>query len=118
MAEGVEKSANVIDDPLAETDSQAPAQRPTAPPEKTDPDVEGLDDPTEFQGLVNEPEDRALPAADPLEQPRIRLLPPDPGVLVELSPWRWAIAFAVIAMLLALFCFILFWGLTHSSWWY
>jgi len=118
MAEGIEKRAHGIDDPPAETHSQAPAQRPTAPSMKTGLDVDGLDDPAEFGGLVGEQEDGPPPAADPREQSRIRLLPPDPGVLAELSPWRWGIAFAVIAMLLALFCFIVFWGLTHSSWWY
>jgi hypothetical protein len=118
MTEGSEKGANAIKDPLAETDLQALAHRPTAPPAHKDLDEAGLDDATESEDLVDEPEDGPLAATDALQQSEFKLLRPDPGVLAELSPWRWAIAFAVIAMLLALFCFILFWGLTHSSWWY
>jgi hypothetical protein len=36
----------------------------------------------------------------------------------EPSPWRRAITFAVIAILLVLFALIVFFGLVQSVWWY
>jgi hypothetical protein len=45
---------------------------------------------------------------------------PSPGLapLVESSPRRWALTFVVIAILLAAFSLIAFWGLVGSDWLY
>jgi hypothetical protein len=118
MTERSEKSANAIDDPLAASDLHALPRQRVPPPVQMDLDEVAPDDPTGHEELEDAPEDAWLDVADAIEAPGVWLPPSDPGVLAESSPWRWAIAFAVIAMLLALVCLIVFWGLTHSSWWY
>jgi hypothetical protein len=118
MTERAENNTNGIDDPSAATDLQALPHHPVPPPGQMDLDEEGPDDPTEFEELEDAPEDGWLDDADAIDTSGIWLPPSTPGVLANSSSWRWAIAFAVIAMLLALVCFIVFWGLTHSSWWY
>jgi hypothetical protein len=118
MTERSEKRANALDDPLAETDLHALSRHHVLTPVQMDLDAEGPDDPTEYEDWEETPEDAWLDVTDALEASGVWLPPSDPGLLAELSPWRWAVAFAVIAMLLALVCLIVFWGLTHSVWWY
>jgi hypothetical protein len=118
MSERAEKSADPIEDPPPAADSRTLPHHPVPPPDQIDLDEEGPGDPTGFEELGGGPKDAWLDAADAVKAPGTWLPPSARGALADSSSWRWAIAFAVIAMLLALVCFIVFWGLTHSSWWY
>lgn len=73
---------------------------------------------TSFESLGNAEQEPPIPEVNGAEEPGIWQPAPAPRAPVIPSSRRRMITFIVIALLLMVFSFIAFWGLTHSDWLY